>query len=88
MHIMCTKAMCFLPFCDHRENINATGPESGNFLKIIDLLSRYDSILKTHIINGRSRFKYLYHEIQNKINSLLQKSVRRFIFDIISTAPF
>ncbi|CAH0555468.1 unnamed protein product [Brassicogethes aeneus] len=77
-----------LPFRGHHENIYEIGPQSGNFLNIIDLLSRYDPLLKSHITNKNNRNKYLHHDTQNEIITLMSKSVVKEIVSEISKAPF
>lgn len=84
-----TLAMCSLPFRGHREDISKTGqPQSGNFLNIINLLSRYDSLLKAHITSEKSRSKYLHHDFQNQMISLLADSVVQSLLSKINSCPF
>lgn len=87
-----TLAMCSLPFRGHKEDISKIGqpgqPQSGNFLNIIDLLSRYDSLLKAHITSEKSRSKYLHHDFQNQIISLLADSVVKSLLSKINSCPF
>jgi hypothetical protein len=45
--------------------------EKGLFLGIVDLVSKYDPVLKQHLENGPGNAKYLSNKIQNeKILSL------------------
>lgn len=83
-----TLAMCSLPFRGHRENTESIGSESGNFLNIVDLLSRYDSLLRAHLSNEKSRNKYLHHEIQNDMISILACSVMKTLLFRITSAPY
>ena len=55
-----TMAKCNLAFRGHRdEGIKNIGSKSGNSLNIIDLLSRYDPLLKNHLENDKNKMKYL-----------------------------
>lgn len=83
-----TLAVCSLPFRGHRENITEIGAESGNYLNFIELLSRYDPLLKSHITNTKNRNKYLHHDIQNEMISLMANAVKQEIIAEISRAPF
>ena len=83
-----TMAMCSLPFRGHRESLDEIGPERGNFLNIISLVSRYDSLLSAHLENEKSRAKYLHHDVQNQIICLLGRSVLNSLLKKIHSAPF
>lgn len=84
-----TLAICSLPFRGHREDINKIGtPQSGNFLNIIDLLSRYDSLIKAHITSEKSKSKYLHQDFQNQIITLLSGSVVESLLSKINSTPF
>ena len=49
-----TMALCSLPFLGHRESLHEINPESGNFLNILSLISRYDSLLSAHLENEKT----------------------------------
>lgn len=83
-----TLAVCNLPFRGHRENVSSIGPQSGNFLNVVDLLSRYDPLLKSHLANSKTRNKYLHHDQQNEMITLMANSVKQKIVAEISKAPF
>lgn len=81
-----TLTLCQLAFRGHRES--KIGEQSGNFLNIIDLLSRYDPLLKAHLSNEKSKTKYLSPQIQNEMIQLLNDCVLERIISEIKQQPF
>ncbi|XP_063920743.1 uncharacterized protein LOC135135576 [Zophobas morio] len=83
-----TLAICDLPFREHRENINS--PCKGNFLTIIDLLAKYDPVLKLHLSeNNPNRFKYISPAIQNElVHIIISSKVKQNILQKIQNSPF
>lgn len=54
--------------------------QSGIFLNLIDLLSKYDNILKQHLVNHiKGAISYLSPKIQNEFICLLGQRVRNEI---------
>lgn len=88
--VIITLARCNLPFRvrGHREEISNINSHSGNFLNIIDLLSRYDPLLKSHLNNERTKNKYLSPKIQNEILTIASAHVLQKITNLISQSPF
>jgi len=59
---------------------------NGNFLKIIELLAKYDSIMSEHIrwtINNQNNALYLGKNIQNEIIYLISNSMKSKILEMI-----
>lgn len=83
-----TLALGNVPFRGHRENISQIRPSSGNFLNFIELLARYDPLLRAHISNNKSRNKYLSPEVQNELITLLSQTVLKNLISKVTTAPF
>lgn len=54
-------------FRGHDESISSN--QKGLFLEIIELLVKYDGVLKFHLINGPKNSQYLSNRIQNDITS-------------------
>ncbi|KAL4118930.1 hypothetical protein QTP88_011808 [Uroleucon formosanum] len=57
------------PFRGHDENILSN--QKGMFREIIDLLARYDDVLKIHLLSGPKNAQYMSNRIQNDLISLL-----------------
>jgi hypothetical protein len=53
------------PFRGHDEK--TTSSEKGLFLDIVDLVLKYDPVLKHHLENGPGNAKYLGNKIQNEM---------------------
>lgn len=87
--VVITLSTSNLAFRGHRseDSKNISG-ESGNFLNIIDLLSRYDPVLRSHIENENSKIKYLSPAIQNELISLASSEILQGILNDIQKAPF
>ena len=81
-----TLASCNLAFRGHREKIGA--PNNGNFLSIIELLSRYDPVLNELLTKRESKLTYLSYKIQNELIELLASAVHKNIIDDITNAQF
>lgn len=80
---------CNLAFRGYRsESIKSISSESGNFLNIIDLLSRYDPILKSHLENEGSRIKYLSSTIQNELIHLASHQILSEILSEVQQSSF
>lgn len=89
LDVIITLSTCNLAFRGHRkESINEIASTSGNFLNIIDLLSRYDPLLKSHLENDNIKYKYISPQIQNEMIELASKSVLDDIIHEIQATPF
>lgn len=87
--VIITLSTSNLAFRGHRsENPKSISSESGNFLNIIDLLSRYDPVLKSHLENESSKIKYLSPTIQNELICLASNEILQDILSDIQQAPF
>lgn len=83
-----TLASCNLAFRGHQESIkNIECNQSGNFLSIIHLLSKYDPILKAHLESDENK-KYLSPKIQNELIHMLSTKVKNEILADIKECPF
>lgn len=88
LDVIVTLARCNVALRGHRENYTVIDSQSGNFLNIIDLLSRYDPLLSSHLENKNSKIKYLSPKIQNELISTAEKHVINQITDEIAKAAF
>lgn len=89
LDVIVTLSTCNLPFRGHRnESFKEVDSTSGNFLNIIDLLSRYDPVLKSHLENENSKTKYLSPAVQNEMINLASNYVLDGIVNDIQVAPF
>lgn len=74
-----------LAFRGHNETKDSFNHQ-GNFKELVKLLSKYDSILNTHLENGKQNVQYLSNRIQNgiitSIHTVLLKKVK---FDLENT---
>lgn len=84
-----------LPLRGHREGVSSDN--RGNFLELVNLLSKYDPVLKEHMLRiehaiactKRKRVdSYLSKDIQNEFISLLGKEVKNNIVDDIKKAKY
>lgn len=88
INITLTMSMCNLPFRGHREVLGDVN--NGNFLSIVELLAKYDPVLKQLISMPKAKgsIRYLSHKIQDEIIELLSKTIENQIVDEIKAAPF
>lgn len=86
VNVTLTLASCNLAFRGHREVIGQGN--AGNFLSIIELLARYDPVLKELINRPEGSVKYLSHQIQDEIIYILSQRVKADIINEINEAPF
>lgn len=84
-----------LPLRGHREGISSDN--RGNFLELVNLLSKYDPVLKEHMIRiehaiactkSKRVDSYLSKDIQNEFISLLGREVKNNILDDIKKAKY
>uniref|UniRef100_A0A3B1J2K6 DUF4371 domain-containing protein n=1 Tax=Astyanax mexicanus TaxID=7994 RepID=A0A3B1J2K6_ASTMX len=72
-------------FQGHREKVGELN--SGNFLSVIDLLARYDPVLR-ELLDKKSNVNYLSPSIQNELIALLSQRVHDEIVSEIKEAEF
>ena len=86
--ILCGKQ--FLPLRGHRENINDSSHNSGNFLAILKLLSQTNEALKEHLkcpVAGNAT--YISPKIQTEIiNIIAYELLQKYLIDEIKNAKF
>ena len=87
-HYQCalTLATQNLAFRGHRKE--SESGNRGNFLSVIELLSKYDPLLEDLLSKPEGSVKYLHHKHQDEIINLLAKQVRAKIVDQIQCRPF
>ena len=88
VNVTITLATCNLPFRGHRESTSESDINSGNFLSIIQLLARYDPVLKELLERPQGSVKYLSPAIQNEIICIIANRVKCDIQEEIKSAPF
>ena len=86
INVTLTLATSNMPFRGHRETIGKAN--SGNFLSIIELMAKYDPVLKDLINRPARSYKYLSPAIQNELIDILGQRVKNDILDEIRAAPF
>lgn len=79
INIVVCLSKCGKSFCGHDESLKSN--QKGLFLEIVQLLSKYDPILKNHFENGTKNAQYTNNRIQNDIitainNVLKPKSIK------------
>ena len=79
-------AKCNLAFRESSEEL--LKDNKGNFFSIIQLLSKYDTVLDKLLQLPKVSLKYLSPLIQNKLISVLAEEVLRDIKSEIQSAPF
>lgn len=86
IHVTLTLAMNNMPFRGHRKILGQMN--SGNFLSIIELMAKYDPVLKDVTNHPVGSLKYLSRSVQNQLINILAKRVQKEILDEIQAAPF
>lgn len=81
-----TLATCNLAFRKSSEKLGSNS--KGNFLSIIELLSKYDPILQELLLRPQGTTKYLSPKIQNDLIDLLASHVQKDIISELQSAPF
>jgi len=90
--------LCAILRCMAAQNLSIRGtsstihsPHNGNFLKIIELFSLFDNVLKTHverIQNKQLHVHYLGPQIQNELISLMSEKVKNNILSRVRDAKY
>lgn len=66
------------PFRGHDESFSSN--QKGLFKEMVDLLARYDDVLKIHLLSGPKNAQYLSNRIQNdlisSIHSVMIKKIK------------
>ena len=80
-----------LPLRRHRESLNEEG-NPGNFLELIKLISKYDPVIREHVIYiglaNKMTLSYLSPMVQNEFIELLDNQVRQKIVEEIKEAKY
>ena len=87
--IIFTLASENLPFRGHRdvrEDVAVLG--CGNFLALVQLVGRYDPVIKKVLAKRKGSIRYLSPTIQNELISLLGNDLRQHLSQEIQPAPF
>ena len=75
----------------HQEGINSN-ENRGNFLELVDLLAKYNPVLREHVVKikmgNKYSISYLSPKIQNEFIELLGGAVRKTILDQIKQAKY
>ena len=79
-------AKCNLPFLGSNEELSKDN--KGNFLSIILLLAKYDTVLDKLLQLPKGSSKYLSPLTQNELISVLAEEVLRDIISELQSAPF
>lgn len=85
-----------LAFRGHRESVHQENIDllenRGNFLEVVDLLAKYDPVLREHVVKikmgNKYSLSYLSPKIQNEFIELLGGAVRKTIMDQIKQAKY
>ena len=79
-----------LSFRGHREHScgGTVKGNEGNFLELVKLMAKYDSILAEHIKYTNRNESYISHQIQNDFIAALAKRVTTVIVDEVKAAKF
>jgi len=76
-----------LPFGCHREDVTSTN--RGNFLELVELLSKCDPVLGKHYTKEcKNNRNYLSPQIQNELTGLLGKHVKDSVLNQIHAANY
>ena len=72
----------------HRENMRTADTErnDGNFLELVRLISKYDSVLAAHLSEQTSHAMYLSPRVQNELIQCLRNSVESVIMKEVHEA--
>ena len=86
MNITLMLPKCNLPFRGSSEKLSKDN--KGNFLSIIQLLGKYDTVLDKLLQLPKGSPKYLSPLIQNELTSVLAEEVLHDIKSKLQSAPF
>ena len=68
----------------HRENEESTN--RGNFLELLHLLGKFDSVVANKLSSGPGNAKYIHHDIQNELIDIMASIVREQISNEVKEA--
>lgn len=85
-----------MAFRGHRESVHQANIDllenRENFLEVVDLLAKYDPVLREHVVKikmgNKYSLSYLSPKIQNEFIELLGGAVRKTIMDQIKQAKY
>uniref|UniRef100_H3AP21 DUF4371 domain-containing protein n=1 Tax=Latimeria chalumnae TaxID=7897 RepID=H3AP21_LATCH len=86
INVTLTLSMCNLAFRGHRKVLGHAN--SGNFLSIVELLAKYNPVLKQLVSMPSGSIRYLSHTIQEELIEILSKRIEGNIVEEIKAAPF
>lgn len=86
INITLTLAKNCLAFRGHRESLSET--YNGNFLSMVQLMAKYDDVLKQVVNLPKGTTKYLSHKIQDEIINILCDKVKSCLISKVKKAPF
>uniref|UniRef100_H3A7B8 DUF4371 domain-containing protein n=1 Tax=Latimeria chalumnae TaxID=7897 RepID=H3A7B8_LATCH len=86
INVTLTLSMCNLAFRGHREVLGHAN--SRNFLSIVELLAKYDLVLKKLVSMPSGLIRYLSHTIQDELIEIFSKRIEGNIVEKIKAAPF
>lgn len=79
-----------LPFRGHRED--ALSENKGNFLELVNLIGKYDPVLREHLVKikmgGKIAKSYLSPQIQNEFINIVGDKVRQTIIQQVKNAKY
>ena len=66
-----------LPLRGHRDDRSSVSSHKGNFLALIELMSKHDSALREHIESGQKNAQYTSKTIQNEVIDIIAEYIRK-----------
>lgn len=86
--IVCFLAKQNLAFREHRESLRSGQMKAGNFLALVELMAKYDPVLKELVSKPEGTTKYLHHDIQNEFISIISEHIKKSLLEDIRNSPF
>lgn len=86
LNVTLTLATCNLAFRGSSEKLECNN--KGNFLSIVQLLSKYDPVLQKLLQRPKGAITYLSPQIQNEVIDLLANKIKREIVTELQNALF
>lgn len=65
-----------------------SGNYDGNFLSLVQLLAKYDTVMARVISLPKGHIKYLSHDIQNQVIHCMSSHLQGELLQKINNAPF
>ena len=70
----------------HRESSSSQSVNKGNFIELLELLSKFDPIIHDRLKDGPKNAQYTSHGIQNELLHILANRVRKGICEDVKSA--